>query len=268
MARRKIFRVYSWNVNGLRAVAQKGFFEWLRGARADVVAVQETRVHPEALPALVRRPPRWRSHFVAAERRRYSGVGLYARKAPDEVRAGIGDPVIDREGRLQFARFGALTVVNGYFPNGSGRNRDHSRVPFKLDFYQRLHRDLEPLRRTGERILVVGDFNTAHRDIDLARPRQNRRTSGFLDSEREEMDRWLRSGWHDTFRRFEPGEGHYTWWSQRYGVREKNIGWRIDLMLCSEAVLPFLQAARIHAHVMGSDHCPISVDLDPAVLER
>ena len=114
---------------------------------------------------------------------------------------------------------------------------------------------------------MVGDFNTAHREIDLARPKQNAKTSGFLPEEREELDRWIASGWIDTFREFHQGGDAYTWWSQRFGVREKNIGWRIDMALCSEAVRPFLKDARIHPQVMGSDHCPISVDLDPAVLE-
>lgn len=265
---RKIHRIYSWNVNGMRAVAQKGFFEWLGKARADVVALQETRAHPEQLAPEVLRPKRWHSHFVPAERKGYSGVGLYARRKPDEVTSSLGHPEIDVEGRLQFARFGALTLVNGYFPNGSGRERDNSRVPYKLDFYRRLFHRLEDERAAGQRILVMGDWNTAHQEIDLARPKQNAKTSGFLAEEREELDRWLRSGWTDTFRHFEPGGERYTWWSQRFGVREKNIGWRIDLMLASPGVLPFLKTARIHADVMGSDHCPISVDLDPAVLEH
>ena len=265
----KLFRVYSWNVNGIRSVTNKGFFEWLRSARADVVALQETRAHPEQLTPEVRRPKRWRSHWVAATRKGYSGVGMYARREPDEVRDSIlGVPAYDDEGRLQWLRFGALTIVNGYFPNGSGRNRDHSRVPYKLEFYRRLFDHLEEARAAGERLLVLGDFNTAHREIDLARPKQNKNTSGFLAEEREELDRWLRSGWIDTYReRHGDREGAYTWWSQRFGVREKNIGWRIDMILCSEAVRPFLLDARIHSEVYGSDHCPISVDLAPAVLE-
>jgi len=264
---KKYFRIYSWNVNGMRAVAKKGFFDWLSTARADVVALQETRVHPEQLDEAVRSPKRWRSHWVSAERKGYSGVGMYSRRVPDEVHVGLGHDEFDIEGRIQTVRFGGLTIVNGYFPNGSGRNRDHSRVPYKLDFYRRLFDRLEAGRAAGEKILVVGDWNTAHQEIDLARPTQNRRTSGFLDEEREELDRWIRSGWTDTFRQFDQTGGRYTWWSQRFGVREKNIGWRIDLALCSEALVPHLQAARIHSEVMGSDHCPISVDLDPAALE-
>ncbi len=270
MARRKLFRVYSWNVNGIRAATKKGFFDWLQKARADVVALQETRAHPEQLADEVRRPKRWRTHWVAAERKGYSGVGMLARQEPDEIADSIlGVPELDDEGRLLLVRFGELTIVNGYFPNGSGRNRDHSRVPYKLEFYRRLFDLLEERRAAGERLLVVGDFNTAHREIDLARPKQNKKTSGFLDEEREELDRWIRAGWIDTYRELHGDrEGRYTWWSQRFGVREKNVGWRIDLALCSEALRPYLLDAKIHSKVMGSDHCPISVDLKPTVTEE
>ncbi|MEM1416157.1 MAG: exodeoxyribonuclease III [Myxococcota bacterium] len=265
---RRLFRVYSWNVNGIRSVAQKGLFDWLGKARADVVAMQETRAHPEQLTPELRKPPRWRSHFVAAERKGYSGVGLYARRAPDAVESSLGDAAMDAEGRVQIARFGALTIANVYFPNGSGKNRDNGRVPFKLAFYRRLFDHLEAERARGGRVLVLGDFNTAHRDIDLARPKGNAKTSGFLPEEREELDRWLRSGWTDTYRaRHGDREGAYTWWSQRFGVRERNVGWRIDMVLASPGVMPFLLEARIHPNVMGSDHCPISVDLAPNVTE-
>ena len=267
MPRRKIFRVYSWNVNGLRSIASKGLFDWLRTARADVVAMQETRVHPEQLDPEVRKPPRWKSSFATAQRKGYSGVGLYARREADAVQTEMGVPEMDAEGRLQIARYGKLTLANVYFPNGSGRDRDNGRVPFKLEFYRRLFDMLEPQLAEG-RVLVMGDFNTAHQEIDLARPKQNQKTSGFLPEERAELERWLEAGWVDTWRHLNPEKtGVYTWWSQRYGVREKNVGWRIDYILASPAVLPFLKAARIHTKVMGSDHCPISVDLDPQVLE-
>lgn len=267
MPPRKIFRVYSWNVNGLRSIAKKGLFDWLRKARADVVAMQETRVHPDQLDPTVRQPPRWKSSFTTAERKGYSGVGIYARREADSVETQMGIPEMDSEGRLQIARYGKLTIANVYFPNGSGKNRDNGRVPFKLDFYQRLFDMLEPELKTG-RVLVMGDFNTAHREVDLARPKQNKKTSGFLPEERAELDRWIQAGWVDTYRHLHPDKTDvYTWWSQRYGVREKNVGWRIDYILASPAVLPFLKAARIHTKVMGSDHCPISVDLDPAVLD-
>jgi exodeoxyribonuclease-3 len=164
------------------------------------------------------------------------------------------------------ARFGRLTIVNAYFPKGSGTQRDNSRVPYKLRFYRRLFDHLAPLLRTG-RVLVMGDFNTAHEDIDLARPRQNVENSGFLPIERRAFARWVRAGWVDTFRHFEKGTGHYTWWSQRIGVREKNIGWRIDYVLASPAAMRFVRRAAIHPEVRGSDHCPVSVDVDPAIFD-
>jgi len=265
---RKIFRVYSWNVNGIRSVVKKGFFDWLKKARADVVALQETRIQPDQISDEIGKVPRWRTHFVGAEKKGYSGVGLYARQAPDELRSSLDRDELDREGRLQLARWGELWIANVYFPNGSGPNRDHSRVPYKLSFYQRLFEVLEPLRREAP-VLCVGDFNTAHEEIDLARPKSNKRTSGFLEPERAEVSRWIQSGWTDTFRHLHPdATDMYSWWSQRYGVRERNVGWRIDMILASEQALPYLKTARIHTQVMGSDHCPISVDLDPAILGR
>ncbi|GEN12253.1 exodeoxyribonuclease III [Myxococcus fulvus] len=258
-------RVVSWNVNGLRSAHAKGFLPWLSGARAQVVALQEVRARPEQLPDEVRAPARWKTHFSAAERPGYSGVGLFSRDEPDTVETRLGVPEMDLEGRLQLARFGKLTVANVYFPNGNGKDRDLSRIPFKLAFYRRLFDQLEKPLRDGERLLVVGDFNTAHQDIDLARPRENRETSGFRPEEREELDRWLRAGWVDSFRHFHKGAGHYSWWSQRFGVREKNIGWRIDYVLASPAAMAFVKRAAIHPDVSGSDHCPVSVDLDSAV---
>ena len=260
-------RIYSWNVNGLRAAAKKGFADWLDQCQADVVALQEVRARPEQIPEDLRQRQGWHLEVAAAERPGYSGVATYSRRPPDEMRKQIGIAEIDAEGRLIFSRFGRLLVVNGYFPNGNGKNRDLSRIPYKLDFYRRLFDELEPGRAGGEPILVLGDFNTAHRDIDLARPKQNRETSGFRPEEREELDRWLTNGWTDTFRRFESGEGHYTWWSQRKGVRERNIGWRIDYVLASPGALPWLRAARIHPEVHGSDHCPISVELDDEIFD-
>ncbi len=258
-------RIVSWNVNGLRACAKKGFEGWLEGSGAAVVGLQEVRSRREQLPEGLRRPPGWHLELTAAERPGYSGVALYSRAAPDHVE-GLGEARFDLEGRLQLARFGDLWLANGYFPNGNGPNRDLSRIPYKLDFYRALFDRLEGPRAAGQPILVMGDLNTAHREIDLARPRQNRETSGFRPEEREELDRWLRQGWSDTFRLYESGPEHYSWWSQRGGARGRNVGWRLDYILASPGALPFLRAAAIHPEVMGSDHCPVSVDLDPAIL--
>ncbi len=255
-------RIISYNVNGLRACARKGFGDWLGSSRAHIVGLQEVRALPDQLPEEIRSPRRWHTTFAPAERLGYSGVAIYARRKPDRVDAELGEDRFDREGRLQLARFGRLVVANVYFPKGSGKNRDNSRVPYKLDFYRALFDRLQRLRRGGARVLVMGDFNTAHEEIDLARPRANRDTSGFLSEEREEFGRWIAAGWVDTFRRFETGGGHYSWWSQRFGVRAKNIGWRIDYVLASPAAMRYVRRGFIHPDVALSDHCPVGVDVD------
>ena len=205
-------------------------------------------------------------HFYLAKsgRSRFN-VALFSKLKPEAVDTRLG-PRFDGEGRLQLVRFGRLVVANVYFPNGSGSDRSNDRVPYKLAFYRALLKKLEALRAEGLRVLVMGDFNTAHREIDLARPRDNQGTSGFLPEERAELDRWLRRGFADTFRHFQPAPGHYSWWAQRGGCRERNVGWRIDYVLACPAALPFVRAAAIHPHVLGSDHCPISVTVDPAIV--
>jgi exodeoxyribonuclease-3 len=258
-------RILSWNVNGLRACAGRGFVRLLADARTQIVGVQEVRARPEQLSPALREPARWHAHFHAAERPGYSGVALYARRAPDAVDTALGVPDFDREGRLQLARFGRLVVANVYFPNGNGKLRDNSRVPYKLDFYRALFETLEKLRRSGRRVLVMGDFNTAHREIDLARPRDNLKTSGFLPEERAELDRWLARGWIDTFRRFDASPERYSWWSQRFGVRARNVGWRLDYVLASPAAMRFVRHGFLQPHVQGSDHCPAGVDVDAEI---
>jgi len=263
----RLLRIASWNVNGLRACANKGhFLPFLRDGGAEILGVQEVRARPEQLDPTLSAPGRWRTHFVAAERPGYSGVGLFSRRAPDLVETSLAAPHFDVEGRVQLAHFGPLVVANIYFPNGNGLDRDNSRVPYKLDFYRRLFARLAELRAAGKRVLVLGDFNTAHAEHDLARPKENRNTSGFLTEEREELDRWLAAGYVDTFRMFHAGPGHYSWWSQRSGARERNVGWRIDYVLACPAAASFVREAKIHREVLGSDHCPVSVRVDPAIL--
>jgi exodeoxyribonuclease-3 len=258
-------RVVSWNVNGLRACASKGFRRWLDRAGAEIVGVQEVRARTEDLPRRLCAPRGWHAHFSPAARAGYSGVGLFARRPWDACEPLLGRDEFDVEGRLQLARFGRLLVANVYFPNGNGTNRDHSRIPYKLRFYRALFERLEKVRADGAHVLVMGDFNTAHEEIDLARPRANEGTSGFLPRERRELARWLAAGWVDTFRAFEPGPGHYSWWSQRPGARARNIGWRIDYVLASPEAMRFVSKAFIQRDVLGSDHAPVGVEVDPAI---
>ncbi len=262
----RLLRIASWNVNGLRACASKGhFLPFLRDGGAEILGVQEVRARTEDLDPTLANPGRWRTHFAPAERPGYSGVGLFSRRIPDLVETSLAAPQFDSEGRVQLAHFGPLVVANIYFPNGNGRERDNSRVPYKLSFYRRLFARLAELRAAGKRVLVLGDFNTAHAERDLARPKENRDTSGFLTEERDELGRWLAGGYVDTFRMFHAGPGHYSWWSQRSGARERNVGWRIDYVLACPAAAAFVREATIHREVHGSDHCPVSVRVDPAL---
>lgn len=260
-------KIYSWNVNGLRACARKGYLDWLAISGADIVGLQEVRALEEQLAAKVARPEGWHTHFFPASfKKGYSGVGLYARQSFDEILTSMGEERFDREGRAQFARFGKLTVVNVYFPNGSGTNRDLSRIPYKLDFYDRLREMLQPMLERGEPVLVMGDFNTAHQEIDLANPKTNHETSGFRPEERASFQEWLDAGWTDTFRHYNREPDHYTWWTYRGNCRARNVGWRIDYVLASPGAMEFLVAAEIHPDVMGSDHCPVSVTLHRDIL--
>jgi exodeoxyribonuclease-3 len=258
-------RIVSWNVNGLRACVQKGFTTEIRKLKADVLGLQETRVQPEDVPAEIdrlRRFPHFSLH-AARSRKGYSGVGLLSREEPRDLSIDLGDESYDIEGRFQLAEFPGLLLANVYFPNGSGKDRDNSRVPYKLAFTRRVFDVVEAARReTGLPALICGDYNTAPQAIDLARPKPNQKTSGFLPEEQQAFTDLLDRGWIDTFRHFHPEDVAYSWWSQRFGIREKNIGWRIDHMLASEDLLPKVRDAWIRPKILGSDHCPIGIDLD------
>ncbi|MCS5568395.1 MAG: exodeoxyribonuclease III [Pseudomonadales bacterium] len=254
-------RIVSWNVNGLRACAKKGFLEFLETSEADVLALQEVRAFPHQLDAATREPEGWYTYFAPAQRPGYAGVGIYSRQPASEVIDGLHIPRFDEEGRFLVARFGRLFVVSVYFPKGSGKDRDNSRVPYKLDFYRAVFDLVQALRRRGP-VFVVGDYNTAHSEIDLARPATNRRASGFLQEERAEIDRWLDAGWVDVFRRQHPNEsGHYTWWRQWGNARQDNVGWRIDYVLASPGGAKRTDEAFIWPNVKGSDHCPVGITL-------
>ena len=254
-------RIVSWNVNGLRACVKKGFMHFLEASGADVVGVQEVRALPTQLPLDVRSPPGWHTAFAPAQRLGYSGVALYSREPPTRVETHLGIDEYDVEGRLLIAHFGRLAIASVYFPKGSGTNRDNSRVPYKLGFYRAVFERLQVVRRRGP-VYVMGDYNTAHTELDLARPRTNLRTSGFLPEERAEMQRWIDAGWRDTFRRRHKGEpGHYTWWRQWGNARADNVGWRIDYVLASPSAQRRVVDAFIWPDVTGSDHCPVGVDI-------
>lgn len=254
-------RIVSWNVNGLRACAKKGFLDFLQDSQADVMCLQEVRAFPEQLPDSVLQPPGWHVHISPAQRPGYSGVAIYSRQPPNRVEKLLGVPEYDEEGRFLLAHFGRMAVASVYFPKGSGKDRDNSRVPYKLGFYRAVFDRIEQLKKRGP-VYVTGDYNTAHTEIDLARPKTNKKSSGFLPEERDELTRWLDAGWVDTFRHQHPNEpDHYTWWRQFGGAREANVGWRIDYVLASPGGAKRVRDAFIWPQVTGSDHCPIGVDI-------
>ena len=259
--------ICSWNVNGIRACLKKGFQDWFDKEQASFIGLQEVRALPEQIPEEIRAPASWEVQFSPAERRGYSGVALYSKLAADQVERDLGEERFDREGRLILARYRRLWIANVYFPNGSGQ-RDNSRVTYKLEFYRSLRTRLRPLVLAGEPVAVIGDWNTAHRPIDLARPRQNEGTSGFLPEERAELDEWIGEGWRDSFRELYPELAErYSWWSFRSGARARNVGWRIDAIFLSPGALPYLEEAMIDAETLGSDHCPVRVRLRAEVMD-
>jgi exodeoxyribonuclease-3 len=254
-------RIISWNINGIRAATKKGFLNWFHETKPDILGVQEVRALHAQIDPQTAQPEGWHTHFSSAKRPGYSGVGLYSRHPWAKVETSLENDLFDIEGRVQIAHVGELIIANVYFPNGNGKDRDNSRIPYKLDFYTQLFNKLEPYRTANQPLLVMGDFNTAHQEIDLARPKENVKTSGFCPEERAELDRWLGNGYVDTFRHFEKAPGNYTWWSHRAGSRERNVGWRIDYVLASESAMRYIKSAFIWSHVSGSDHCPVGVEL-------
>jgi exodeoxyribonuclease-3 len=251
-------RLVSWNVNGIRAAIRHGFWQWLEADLPDVLCLQETRVHPEQQTSRMHSPAGYHAYWHSGERKGYSGVATFCRQQPLAVRYGFGPARFDAEGRVLTTEYPGFTLLNVYFPSGQ---RGHERVAFKIDFYDTLLAHCAGLRAEGRRLVVCGDYNTAHRPIDLARPAQNKKTSGFLPEEREAMDRWLARGFVDIFRRLHPEAETYTWWTYRFDARARNVGWRLDYFMITEDLLPDVRDTRILDQVTGSDHCPIELEL-------
>jgi len=251
-------RIISWNVNGLRAAYRKGFLEWLLRERPDVLCLQETKAAPDQLPPELKEVQGYHAYFASAERKGYSGVALYTRLEPRDIRGGFGPKRFDVEGRTQLADFGDFLLFNVYFPNGKASKE---RLRYKMAFYDAFLKRVDKLKAKGENIIICGDVNTAHKEIDLARPKENEKVSGFLPEERAWLDRFVARGFVDAFRMFNREAGQYTWWDLKTRARERNVGWRIDYFFVSENFEGNVKAACILPEVMGSDHCPISLEV-------
>jgi exodeoxyribonuclease III len=257
-------RIFSWNVNGIRACAGKGLFEWLAAESPDVLCLQETKANPDQLSPEFLSPSdgeggTYKSYWASAKRRGYSGVAIYAKREPRSI-SFLGASEYDEEGRALVADYGDFVLVSAYFPNSQ---EGGSRLGYKIGFCDEVLALCDRLVASGRRVVVCGDWNIAHEPIDLANPKSNEGNPGYLPEERAWMDKYLASGYVDSFRRLHPEPGQYTWWTYRVpGARERNVGWRLDYHCVDEKLMPAVKATAIHPAVMGSDHCPVSLDLD------
>ncbi len=252
-------RIISWNVNGIRSAQKKGFLEWFQKEQPDILCIQETKAQKEQLGLELIEVQGYHSYFSSAEKKGYSGVALYAKKEPLSIKCGFGIPKFDLEGRILIADYGEFILFNIYFPNGKA---SQERLDYKMEFYDAFLEYVHMLQKQGRKILICGDVNTAHREIDLARPKENEAISGFLPEERAWIDRFLSKGYVDVFRAFHPEPGHYTWWSMRSGARARNVGWRIDYFYASRNAAGNIRDSFIMPEVPGSDHCPLGIVME------
>lgn len=249
----------SWNVNGLRSIYKKGFLNWFGAIRPDVLCIQETKAHEKQLPEDLRNIKGYNSYYSHPERKGYSGVALYSKIEPISIEKAFSKNTIDDEGRIIISRYEKFTLMNIYFPNGK---MSQERLDYKLEFYKAFLDECKLRMEKGEELLVCGDVNTAHKEKDIARPKQNENVSGFLPEEREWLDRFIDEGLVDTFRMFNGEGGHYSWWDYKTRARERNVGWRIDYFFASRGITPKIKASYMLSEIMGSDHCPIVLDME------
>ena len=254
----KEIKILCWNVNGIRAAGRKGFLEWLYRESPDILCLQETKAYPEQLEEALRQPRDYHAYWNYPEDKGYAGVATFAKATPVRVQNGFGIEDFDVEGRVIITEYPGFVLMNIYFPNGK---KDANRLKYKMDFYEAFLEFAESLKAKGKKLIICGDCNTAHKEIDIARPKENEKVSGFLPMEREWMDKFIAHGYVDTFRYFNKEPNQYTWWDLKTKARERNVGWRIDYFFITENLLPSISKAFIMPEVMGSDHCPIAIIL-------
>ena len=251
-------KLFSWNVNGVRAIEKKGFSDWVSSESPDILCIQETKAKFEQLPDTLQNIDGYFSYWHSAEKLGYSGVATFSKQEPLHVQYGLGIDKYDKEGRVIITEFENFLLYNIYFPNGQ---KDEIRLQYKLDFYDDLLEILDDQVASGNNVIVAGDWNTAHKEIDLANPKANANYSGFMPVERAQLDTYVDHGYVDSFRLFHDEPDRYSWWTYRFGARQRNIGWRIDYFFTNQEFADNISDADIHEDIMGSDHCPVSIEL-------
>lgn len=256
-------KIISYNLNGIRAAIKKGFVDWLREHEFDVVCIQENKAQQTDVEAEIFDQLGYHQHWFCAQKKGYSGVTVFSKVKPVDVICGTGHQVSDEEGRVIQLDFGKFLLVNAYFPSGTTGD---VRQTYKYQWLDEFFAYIQNLRKKQPNIVLCGDYNIAHKEIDIHNPSGNKNTSGFLPDERAWMDKLYSNGWVDSFREFHPEPHRYSWWSQRFPtVRAQNKGWRIDYISVTEPLKPWLKDAEIFPDVKHSDHCPIYLELDPAL---
>lgn len=252
-------KLISWNVNGIRAIDKKGFFDWFKNESPDILCIQEIKAEKEQFPPHLRSTPGYHVYINPAQRKGYSGVATYAKQQPEYIKKGFNIEKFDKEGRILITDYPDFVLFNIYFPNGKQGNE---RLNYKLDFYNTFLDYTDNLKQQGKNIIVCGDLNTAHKPIDLTHPKANEKVSGFLPVERSWIDTFLDHGYIDTFRHFNKEPNNYTWWSYRTQARKRNVGWRLDYFFVNKEFIDHVKKAYILSDVLGSDHCPVGIDID------
>jgi exodeoxyribonuclease-3 len=252
-------KITTWNINGIRAAMGKNILEWVNSYQPDVLCLQEIKAKEDQIDIEQIKAIGYEAVFNPAERPGYSGTATFFKSDPPEVIKGLGKDIFDNEGRVIRTSFQDFELFNIYFPNGG---RDNNRVPYKLDFYAYLLDICDKMQQEGKDIIITGDFNTAHKEIDLKNPKANEKNTGFLPEERVWIDRYLEHGFIDAYRSLYPEEESYTWWTYRFGARQKNIGWRLDYFLVTKRIMERTKDVIIHSEIMGSDHCPVTIILN------
>ena len=251
-------KIYSWNVNGIRAASRNGYFEWFEKTQPDILCLQETKAHKEQVEPNIASPDGYFDSWNSAQKKGYSGTTTFSKTEPLSVKHGLGIAEFDAEGRVIESQFKDFTLLNIYFPNSG---RDLSRVEFKINFCDAVLDRCEELRKNGKQVVICGDYNIAHKEIDLKNPKSNQNNAGFLPEERAWLDKFIIHGYVDTFREFDKRPDNYTWWTYRMNARERNVGWRIDYFFVNKEFMPNIKKSFILPDVLGSDHCPVGIEL-------